>query len=87
VTVVTIPPDGLLACYTDGLVERRDRAIDVGIRSLAATMDGVLESRASRNGRPVPLAQDTCAAIMRDLVGHARATDDVALLVAYRRRQ
>jgi sigma-B regulation protein RsbU (phosphoserine phosphatase) len=80
----TIPPGGLIACYTDGLVERRDRAIDAGISQLAATMDRVLASRDSRKGRPVPLAQDTCAAIMRDLVGHAEAPDDVALLVAYR---
>jgi phosphoserine phosphatase RsbU/P len=83
-TMVTIPPGGLLACYTDGLVERRDRAIDEGISSVAAAMDSVLDSRASRQGRPVPLAQDTCAVVMRALVGHARATDDVALLVAYR---
>jgi phosphoserine phosphatase RsbU/P len=83
-TTVTIPQGGLIACYTDGLVERRDRAIDAGIGQLAATMDRVLASRDSRSGRPVPLAQDTCAAIMRDLVGHAEATDDVALLVAYR---
>src|SRR5512146_1607698 len=36
--MVTIPPGGLLCCYTDGLVERRDRAIDKGIGLLADTM-------------------------------------------------
>jgi serine phosphatase RsbU (regulator of sigma subunit) len=83
-TMVTLPPDGLLACYTDGLVERRDRAIDEGMSTLAAVMDSMLDSRASRSGRPVPLAEDTCAAVMQALIGHAQATDDVALLVAHR---
>jgi phosphoserine phosphatase RsbU/P len=82
--VVTIPPGGLLCCYTDGLVERRDRAIDEGIGLLADTMRGQLETRNSRAGRPVSLADDTCAAVMRDLVGHAHARDDVALLVLHR---
>ncbi len=81
---VTIPADGLLACYTDGLVERRDRVIDDGISAVAAVVTGVLEVRASRSGRPVPLAEDACAAVMRALLGHDQATDDVALLVAHR---
>jgi serine phosphatase RsbU (regulator of sigma subunit) len=80
----TIPLDGLFACYTDGLVERRDRAIDVGIGSIATAMDGVLATRTSRSERPVSITQDMCAAIMRNLVGHAQVTDDVALLVAHR---
>jgi serine phosphatase RsbU (regulator of sigma subunit) len=82
--VVTIPPGGLLCCYTDGLVERRDRAIDQGIGLLADTMRGQLQTRDRRAGRPVSLADDTCAAVMRDLVGHAHARDDVAVLVMHR---
>jgi serine phosphatase RsbU (regulator of sigma subunit) len=82
--VFTIPPGGLLCCYTDGLVERRDRVIDEGINAVVATLDEQLASRASRAGRPVPLAEDASAAVMRALIGSARATDDVALLVAYR---
>lgn len=82
--LVPLPPGSLLACYTDGLVERRDQAIDQGIRSLAAAMDRVLASSASRDTRPVPLADDACAAVMRALVGRDAATDDVALLTAYR---
>jgi hypothetical protein len=35
-------------------------------------------------GRPVPLAEYASAAVMRALIGNARATDDVALLIAYR---
>ena len=83
--VALIPPEGLLVCYTDGLVERRDRAIDQGIGLLAAAMDAVLDWRATRNRRPVPFAEDACAAVMRALVGNAQATDDVAVLVAYRK--
>jgi sigma-B regulation protein RsbU (phosphoserine phosphatase) len=33
-TTVELPPEALLLCYTDGLVERRDRIIDVGIKML-----------------------------------------------------
>ena len=84
-TMVAIPTEGLLVCYTDGLVERRDRAIDQGISLLGSAIDKVLDSRAGRNGRPVPLTEDACAAIMRALVGNAQATDDVALLVAFRK--
>jgi phosphoserine phosphatase RsbU/P len=82
--VAAIPPGGLLCCYTDGLVERRDRVIDEGINSLAAILAGQVEGAADRNGRPVSLAEDACAAVMRGLVGSAPARDDVALLVAHR---
>jgi len=81
---LTIPAGGLLCCYTDGLVERRDRVIDEGINTVAATLDDQLASRASRGDRPVPLAEDASAAVMHALIGSARATDDVALLVVYR---
>jgi serine phosphatase RsbU (regulator of sigma subunit) len=83
--VLTIPPGALLCCYTDGLVERRDRAIDEGIGLLADTMRRQLQTRDSRAGRPVSLADDTCAAVMRDLVGHAHARDDVAVLILHRK--
>jgi serine phosphatase RsbU (regulator of sigma subunit) len=81
---ITVPPGALLCCYTDGLVERRDRSLDVGISSLAAALDQQLAARASRIGRPVSLAEDACAAAMRVLVGNSPARDDVALLMAYR---
>ncbi len=83
-TVATLPFGGLLCCYTDGLVERRDQVIDVGINTLIATLDSQLASTAGRAGRPVSLAEDASAAVMRALIGNARATDDVALLIAYR---
>ncbi len=84
-TVTVIPPGGLLVCYTDGLIERRDQAMDEGISFLAAAMDRVLDARANRDGRPVPFAEDACAAVMRACVGNAKAADDVAVLVAYRK--
>ena len=83
-TAMTIPLGGLLCCYTDGLVERREQAIDVGIGSLAATMDDQVRAGACRSGRPVSLAEDACAAAMRVLVGNSPARDDVALVVAHR---
>jgi serine phosphatase RsbU (regulator of sigma subunit) len=81
----TVPPGGLLCCYTDGLVERRDRPLDEGISTLAATLHGQIEAGQSRAGRPVSLAEDACAAVMRALVGSAPARDDVAVLMTYRR--
>ena len=84
-TVTAIPPGGLLVCYTDGLIERRDQAIDEGISFLGAAMDRVLDTRANRDGRPVPFAEDACAAVMRACVGNDKAADDVAVLVAYRK--
>ena len=65
-------------------MERRDRGIGEGIGLLTETMRDQLETRDSRTGRPVSLADDACAAVMRDLVGHAHARDDVAVLVMHR---
>ena len=83
-TVATLPFGGLLCCYTDGLVERRDRVIDEGINAVIAALDNQLASSARRAGRPVSLAEDASAAVMRALIGNARAADDVALLIAHR---
>ncbi|WP_290055450.1 PP2C family protein-serine/threonine phosphatase [Amycolatopsis solani] len=70
-TVVGLPPGGVLAFYTDGLVERRDRPVDVGMRLLADTL---------RAGEPERL----CAQIMTALIGSRPAQDDVALLAIER---
>ena len=37
-----IPPGSLLCCFTDGLVERRDEAIDPGIGRVAAALDQLI---------------------------------------------
>jgi phosphoserine phosphatase RsbU/P len=83
-TAGIVPPGGLLCCYTDGLVERRGKPLDDGIGVLAATMDAQIRAGDSRHGRPVSLADDACAAVMRALVGNTRARDDVAVLMAHR---
>ncbi len=80
-----IPPGALLCCFTDGLVERRDQAIDLGIGSLAAILDELTADRPRPpQSRPAPLAEDACAAVMRALVGSASARDDIAVLMLHR---
>jgi sigma-B regulation protein RsbU (phosphoserine phosphatase) len=79
-----IPRGALLCCFTDGLVERRDEVIDLGIGRVAATLDKLIAASAAHSGRLVPLAEDACAAVMRDLVGSAPARDDIALLTLHR---
>jgi serine phosphatase RsbU (regulator of sigma subunit)/putative methionine-R-sulfoxide reductase with GAF domain len=81
---VMVPPGAFLCCFTDGLVERRDQRIDVGIDRVAAALDQLAV------GRPpgyagVPVAEDACAEVMRTLVGNVAARDDIALLVLHRR--
>jgi serine phosphatase RsbU (regulator of sigma subunit) len=71
-TVLDLPPDGVLALYTDGLVERRDQPVDVGMARLAATV---------RAGEP----ERVCARIMATMIGSRAAQDDVALLAIQRR--
>ncbi len=79
-----IPPGALLCCFTDGLVERRDQAIDLGIGRVAATLEELIATDPSRRDRPVPLAEAACAAVMRALVGNAPARDDIAMLMLHR---
>jgi len=79
-----IPPGALLCCFTDGLVERRDRIIDVGISQVAESLDALISAGPGPGGRPVPLAEDACAAVMRTLVGNAAPHDDIALVTLHR---
>jgi sigma-B regulation protein RsbU (phosphoserine phosphatase) len=79
-----IPPGSLLFFFTDGLVERRDQALDLGISRVAATLDDVIASGADRGDPSVPLAEDACAAVMRALVGSASPRDDIAVLTLHR---
>ncbi|MEV6305979.1 GAF domain-containing SpoIIE family protein phosphatase [Actinoplanes sp. NPDC051861] len=64
------PPGGILLCYTDGLVERRDRVIDVGVHRLINSV------------RAAP-AETVCVTVMAD-AGVEQPTDDVALLAVRR---
>jgi len=79
-----IPPGALLCCYTDGLVERRDEAIDAGIGRVAAALDQLTAAGPGHGGDSAPLAEDACAAVMRALVGNTPARDDIALLTLHR---
>jgi len=66
--VVDLPPGGLIAFYTDGLIERRDRSLDEGM--------ALLREAITTNAPGV-----VCAQVMAALVGRQPAPDDIALLV------
>jgi phosphoserine phosphatase RsbU/P len=83
--VMSVPPGALFCCYTDGLVERRERSIDDGIGLLAAALGDLVGSRPIISARTVPLPDDACAAAMRAMVGNEPARDDVAVLTLHRR--
>jgi anti-sigma regulatory factor (Ser/Thr protein kinase) len=70
-TVIDLPLGGLLFLYTDGLVERRKRSLDVGLELLtgAVTVDD---------------AESVCTTVLGRLVGSEHVADDVAMLVARR---
>jgi serine phosphatase RsbU (regulator of sigma subunit) len=70
---VKIPPGGLLALYTDGLVERREIPLEDGLSHLKNVI------------RPAP-PDVVCSAVMGAMVGTERTRDDIALLV-FRRRE
>jgi putative methionine-R-sulfoxide reductase with GAF domain len=69
-TEVEWPPAALLFCYTDGLVERRDQVIDVGIKAL-------LDVAGSDDPETV------CDTVMSH-VGPEHPTDDIAVLAVRR---
>jgi serine phosphatase RsbU (regulator of sigma subunit) len=83
-TTAFIPPGAFLCCFTDGLVERRDRSIDHGIDELAAVLDEQITAGTGRSGTAESPAEDACAAVMRALVGNAPARDDIAVLMLSR---
>ncbi|HKN96472.1 MAG TPA: GAF domain-containing SpoIIE family protein phosphatase [Pseudonocardiaceae bacterium] len=70
-TVLDLPPGGVLCFYTDGLVERSDSTIDVGLERLRRIVT------------PEP-PEAVCVRVMTTLVGIERARDDIALLVLRR---
>jgi phosphoserine phosphatase RsbU/P len=57
-----------VACYTDGLVERRTETIDHGLERMRRVL------------HPGPV-EDVCTAVMAELVGREPVQDDTALLV------
>jgi serine phosphatase RsbU (regulator of sigma subunit)/anti-sigma regulatory factor (Ser/Thr protein kinase) len=68
---IHLPQDSQLVLYTDGLIEDRDRDVDVVLDQLR----GALAHHPERS------PEDTCQAIL-DTVASAHPYDDVALLVA-----
>lgn len=83
--VTVIPPGALLFFFTDGLVERRDQAIDVGIGRVTAILGEMVAADEGSSDKTGPLAEDACAAVMRALVGNDSARDDIAILALHRR--
>ena len=74
VTTVPIPPGALVCFYTDGLIERPDEPIDVGLARLTRAV----------TAEP---AEAACVTVMGALVGNQLARDDIALLMVRRRPQ
>ncbi|GAA2902533.1 hypothetical protein Acy02nite_30590 [Actinoplanes cyaneus] len=70
-TTIAFPPGAVLFCYTDGLVERRDEVIDIGL-------DRLLRSVRADN------AEKVCATVMT-AAGTEQPGDDVAVLSVRRR--
>jgi PAS domain S-box-containing protein len=66
---VTLPPGSLLALYTDGLVESRERDLDVGLDALRRGLTTPAES-----------LEDVCEHVVRTALPNGPA-DDVALLL------
>ncbi len=69
-TVVEVPPGATLVLYTDGLVEQRGEALDVGLEALRAALE------------ELRLPPERVADHVLDAMGRSEgAPDDVALLV------
>ncbi|WP_371645494.1 MULTISPECIES: SpoIIE family protein phosphatase [unclassified Streptomyces] len=71
---LTLPEGSLLALFTDGLIEGRDRDPDAGLAALRAALAG-----------PARTPEETCTAVI-DAVLPTKPSDDIALLVARTRR-
>ena len=69
-TAAALPPGAVLLCYTDGLVERRDEIIDVGITALVGAVEP---------GDP----ESVCGTVMSRM-GRQQPTDDIAILAVRR---
>jgi sigma-B regulation protein RsbU (phosphoserine phosphatase) len=73
-TRVSLSPGGALVLYTDGLVERRGEALDVGLARLC---------RAISADSP----ETICRTVMHELVGSANPEDDIAMIVVSRTKE
>ncbi|HEX2297079.1 MAG TPA: GAF domain-containing SpoIIE family protein phosphatase [Pseudonocardiaceae bacterium] len=71
-STVELPPGAVICFYTDGLVERRDSTLDVGVERL-------------RDSVTTDPAEFVCANVMNKLVGRTSLDDDIALLAVRRK--
>lgn len=67
---VELPEGGLLALYTDGLVESRHHPLDEGLNAFVRAIDD-----------PAPALEDVCDHVLNTLDTH-HGEDDIALLMA-----
>jgi serine phosphatase RsbU (regulator of sigma subunit) len=77
-TLVTVPADGLLCLYTDGLVERRPAP--------RGSYTDLLDHNTARLARAIADAADPemcCIRALAEVVGNHVAEDDIAVLVAH----
>ena len=70
-TTFSLAPGGVLVLYTDGLVERRDEVLDVGLARLCAAVT-------------VERPEIVCRNVMREMIGSQNAQDDVAVIALRR---
>jgi phosphoserine phosphatase RsbU/P len=70
-TTIPLPPDSVVAFYTDGLIERRGESLDVGFTRL-------------RRATSLGAAEYVAREIMRHVVGDYVPQDDIALVVMRR---
>jgi serine phosphatase RsbU (regulator of sigma subunit) len=68
-----LPPGGTLVLYTDGLVERRDADIDVGLTALAQCATDV-----------EPDLDAFCSRLLDNLAGNGHRADDIAVIALRR---
>jgi PAS domain S-box-containing protein len=71
-TVVSFPVGSTLVLYTDGLIERRNELIDVGLRRLVDMIDHMA----------YPPMDELCDRVIKTLVAPDDQDDDVAILAA-----
>ena len=71
-TTIELPPQSLLFLYTDGLVERRGRSLDVGLDAVCEVVDADTDADA------------VCATVLHRMIGADSVHDDVAMLVMRR---
>jgi serine phosphatase RsbU (regulator of sigma subunit) len=67
---MTLEPGSLVCLYTDGVVERRTRDLDLELDRLQAVLAAV----------PLPTAESACVQAMTEMLGDREPADDISLL-------